>query len=84
MQNWAYRGHSLPENISMMDEEGETEVEGIFKFQGKGRNENVDGIMDSEKVDKVNGLEIGKAIMNFWNGMLGSLTFCSSQRHERI
>jgi len=41
-------------------------------------------MMDSKKVDKVNKLEVEKEIMNFWNEILGSVTFGSSQRHRTI
>lgn len=40
--------------------------------------------MDIKKVDKVNKLEVEKEIMNCWNEILGSVTFCSSQRHRMI
>lgn len=40
--------------------------------------------MDSKKVEKVNSLDVEKEIMNFWNEISGSVTFCSSQRHGMI
>lgn len=40
-------------------------------------------ILDSEKVGKVNRLKVEKEIMNFWNGVLGLVTFCS-ERHKII
>lgn len=67
-----------------MDEDRETRVEGLFKVKGKGRDENVAGVMDSENVEKVRSLEVGKGTMSFWNGMLGLVTFFFSQRHKMI
>lgn len=66
-----------------MDEKGETGVEGLFKVKSKRRDECVGGILDSEKVNRVR-LDVEKGIMNFWNELLRSVTFFSSQRHKII
>ena len=84
MQNWVYRVLILSENVNAMDEEGEAGVEGLFKVKGKGRDEGMGRMLASEKVDKVSRLDVEKGIMNFWNEILGSVNFFSSQRHKMI
>lgn len=74
----------MSEDVNAMDEEGETGVEGLFKVKGKGKHESLGRMMASEKVDKVRRLDVEIAIVNFWNEMLESVTFLSSQRHKLI
>ena len=74
----------MSENVNVMDEEGETWVEGLFKVKVKGKRESVGRMMASEKADKVRRLDVETEIMNFWNEMLESVTFFSSQRHKLI
>lgn len=74
----------MSEDVNAMDEEGETGVEGLLKVKGKGKHESLGRMRASEKADKVRRLDVETAIMNFWNEMLESVTFLSSQRHKLI
>lgn len=67
-----------------MDEEGETGVEASLRLKLRGNMRNVGRMMASEKADKVRRLDVETEIINFWNEMLESVTFFSSQRHKLI